>query len=395
MPDDLPRVITDVPGPRSRDLAKRLEQVECPEVTYMREPPVFWERASGANVWDVDGNRYVDLLAGFGVAPLGYAHPEVLKRGAQQAEQLQNALSDVYPARVKVELLEALERALPGDLGCAILSCSGSDAVESAFGALDVTYREHFRGPFDARLPHRTRFVPWGDADAARDALRGGDCGAILVEPIQGRGGIRTPPAGFIGDLRRIADEAGVLLIADEVYTGLGRTGHWLACEAEGVLPDVVALGKALGGGFPISACAGRPEVMRRWGASSGEALHTSTHQGNPVGCAMALAVLELLERERLVERVRTAGAAALERLERDLAGCPSVVEVRGRGFMIGIELDSPASAQRVIEAALRSGWILIGESEDLRVLSLTPALSISDSLLERGLDRIVELCGS
>jgi 4-aminobutyrate aminotransferase/(S)-3-amino-2-methylpropionate transaminase len=419
MPDDLPRVITDVPGPRSRDLAKRLEQVECPEVTYMREPPVFWERARGANVWDVDGNRYLDLLAGFGVAPLGYAHPEVLKRGAQQAEQLQNALSDVYPARVKVELLEALERALPGDLGCAILSCSGSDAVESAlktaqratgrpgvvafegayhglgFGALDVTYREHFRGPFDARLPHRTRFVPWGDADAARDALRGGDCGAILVEPIQGRGGIRTPPAGFIGDLRRIADEAGVLLIADEVYTGLGRTGHWLACEAEGVLPDVVALGKALGGGFPISACAGRPEVMRRWGASSGEALHTSTHQGNPVGCAMALAVLELLERERLVERVRTAGAAALERLERDLAGCPSVVEVRGRGFMIGIELDSPASAQRVIEAALRSGWILIGESEDLRVLSLTPALSISDSLLERGLDRIVELCGS
>jgi len=419
MPDDLPRVITDVPGPRSRDLAKRLEQVECPEVTCLREPPVFWERASGANVWDVDGNRYVDLLAGFGVAPLGYGHPEVLKRAARQAEQLPSALSDVYPARVKVELLEALERALPGDLGCAILSCSGSDAVESAlktaqratgrpgvvafegayhglgFGALDVTHRAHFREPFDARLPHRTQFVPWGDADAARDALRGGDCGAILVEPIQGRGGIRTPPAGFLGDLRRIADEAGVLLIADEVYTGLGRTGHWLACEAEGVLPDVVALGKALGGGFPISACAGRPEVMRRWGASSGEALHTSTHQGNPVGCAMALAVLEVLERERLIERVRTAGAAALERLERDLAGCPSVVEVRGRGFMIGIELDSPASAQRVTEAALRSGWILIGESEDLRVLSLTPALSIPDSLLESGLDRIVELCGS
>ena len=419
MPDDLPRVITDVPGPRSRDLAKRLEQVECPEVTCLREPPVFWERASGANVWDVDGNRYVDLLAGFGVAPLGYGHPEVLKRAARQAEQLQSALSDVYPARVKVELLEALERALPGDLGCAILSCSGSDAVESAlktaqratgrpgvvafegayhglgFGALDVTHRAHFREPFDARLPHRTQFVPWGDADAALDALRGGDCGAILVEPIQGRGGIRTPPAGFLSDLRRIADEAGVLLIADEVYTGLGRTGHWLACEAEGVLPDVVALGKALGGGFPISACAGRPEVMRRWGASSGEALHTSTHQGNPVGCAMALAVLEVLEREQLIERVRTAGAAALERLERDLAGCSSVVEIRGRGFMIGIELDSPASAQRVTEAALRSGWILIGESEDLRVLSLTPALSIPDSLLESGLDRIVELCGS
>jgi 4-aminobutyrate aminotransferase/(S)-3-amino-2-methylpropionate transaminase len=419
MPDDLPRVITPIPGPRSLELAQRLRRVECPEVTCLREPPIFWERASGANVWDVDGNRYVDLLAGFGVAPLGYGQAEVLTRASRQAGRLSSALADVYPAEVKVELLEALERRLPGDLGCTILSSSGSDAVESALktalratgcpgvvafegayhglglGALDVTHRDHFRAPFEARLPKETHFVPWGDADAARDAVRVGGFGAILVEPIQGRGGIRTPPAGFLPELRRIADEAGVLLVADEVYTGLGRTGHWLACEADGVLPDVVALGKALGGGFPISACAGRPHVMRRWGASSGEALHTSTHLGNPVGCAMALAVLELIERERLLERVRSAGAAAIARLERDLADCAGVVDVRGRGFMIGIELDSPASADRVIGAALRSGWILIGESEDLRVLSLTPALNISQSLLESGLDRIVELCAA
>jgi 4-aminobutyrate aminotransferase-like enzyme len=191
MPDDLPRVITDVPGPRSRDLAKRLEQVECPEVTCLREPPVFWERASGANVWDVDGNRYVDLLAGFGVAPLGYGHPEVLTRAARQAEQLQSALSDVYPARVKVELLEALERALPGDLGCAILSCSGSDAVESAlktalratgrpgvvafegayhglgFGALDVTRSARPGAPASSRSRARTTA-----SDSARSTSR-------------------------------------------------------------------------------------------------------------------------------------------------------------------------------------------------------------------------------
>jgi 4-aminobutyrate aminotransferase/(S)-3-amino-2-methylpropionate transaminase len=417
MADDLPRVITQVPGPRSCELAKRLERVECPEVTQLREPPIFWERASGSNVWDVDGNRYVDLLAGFGVAPLGYAHPEILTRAAEQAATLPSALADVYPARAKVELLEALERRLPGSLGCAILSASGSDAVESAlktalratgrpgvvafegayhglgFGALDVTHRDHFREPFRARLPNETHFVPWGDADAVRDAVRLGDFGAILFEPIQGRGGIRPPPAGFLADLRSIADESGVLLIADEVYTGLGRTGHWLACEAEGMLPDVVALGKALGSGFPISVCAGRPDVMRLWGASGGEAVHTSTHLGNPVGCATALAVLELLERDRLLERVRREGAAAIARLERDLAGCACVVDVRGRGFMIGIELDSRASADRAIGEALRSGWILAGESEDLRVLSLTPALNISESVLASGLDRIVELC--
>ena len=127
-----PEIRVEVPGPVSRELATRLARVECPEVTCLVQPPIFWERGAGPNVWDVDGNRYVDLLAGFGVAPLGYGHPEVLTRAARQAEQLQSALSDVYPARVKVELLEALERALPGDLGCAILSCSGSDAVESA-----------------------------------------------------------------------------------------------------------------------------------------------------------------------------------------------------------------------------------------------------------------------
>jgi 4-aminobutyrate aminotransferase/(S)-3-amino-2-methylpropionate transaminase len=417
MPDDRPRVVTEIPGPRSRELAKRLERVECPEVTHLADPPVFWERARGVHVWDVDGNRYVDLLAGFGVAPLGFAHPEVLARVAEQAATLPNALSDVYPARLRVELLEALERCLPGDLGCAILSLSGSDAVESALktalratgrpgvvafegayhglglGALDATHRPHFREPFEGRLPNRTRFVPWGDAGAVREAVRRGGIGAILFEPIQGRGGIRPAPPGFVRDLRSIADEAEVLLVADEVYTGLGRTGHWLACEAEGVLPDVVALGKALGGGFPLSACAGRPEVMRRWGPSSGEALHTSTHLGYPVGCAAALAVLEALERDRLLERASGLGARALARLGRELAGCAGVVEVRGRGLMIGIELDSAARSKRVVSSALRSGWLLAGESEDLRVLSLTPALNIPERLLESGLDRLVELC--
>ncbi len=409
----LPEIRVEVPGPRSRALAGRLARVECPEVTPLEDPPIFWERALGANVWDVDGNRYVDLLAGFGVAALGYARREVAAVQAEQAALLPHAMGDVYPARVKVELLETLSRVLPGDLGHAILSTSGSDAVESGLktalrvtgrpavlafegayhglglGALDATWRSHFRAPFEAALSGRTRFVPFGDLEAARDALRPGDVGAILVEPIQGRGGIVVPPAGFLRGLRDLADGARTLLIADEVYTGLGRTGSWLACEHEGVVPDVVALGKALGNGFPISACAGREAVMRAWGEAQGEAVHTSTHLGNPVGCAVARCVLEIIEREGLTKRAAELGARLLERLSESLASSAHVREVRGRGLMIGIELDDADLAQRVGTELLADGFILLGEGDDGRVLSLTPPLVIGETQLDAACERI------
>jgi acetylornithine/succinyldiaminopimelate/putrescine aminotransferase len=416
MAEDLPRLVTPVPGPRSRELARRLARVECPEVTCQTEPPVFWERGSGSNVIDVDGNRYVDLLAGFGAAVLGYAHPELAAVTAEQAGLLQHALGDVHPARLRVELLEALERVLPGDLGCAILSSSGSDAVESALktalvatgrpgviafeggyhglglGALAAVHARRFRAPFEAALPDRVHFAPYGDADAVRAASREREVGAILVEAIQGRGGIRVPPPGFLAALREIADETGALLVIDEVYTGLGRTGTWLACEAEHVLPDVVTVGKALGGGFPISACAGRPDVMRRWQPSDGEAIHTHTHVGNPLGCAIALRVLEVLERDELPARAAALGEHARQRLGAELAGVPGVVEVRGRGLLLGIELDSAERAQGVVKGALASGWILLTEGPAARVLALTPPLVISEALLDGALDRLVEL---
>ena len=414
MNDLLPEICTPVPGPRSKALGVRLARVECPEVTCLSDGPIFWERASSANVIDVDGNRYVDLLSGFGVAALGHAHPAITTVWGAQAGELPHAMGDVYPARLKVELLEALTRILPGDLGCAILSSSGSDAVESAlktalvatgrpdviafegayhglgFGALDTTHRRLFRAPFEARLPGRTRFVPYGDAKAVREALAAGEVGAILVEPIQGRGGCVVPPQGFLRELRELADGSRTLLVVDEVYTGLGRAGSWLACEHEGVLPDVVALGKGLGNGFPISACVGREHVMRAWRASSGEAVHTSTHLGNPVGCRVAAAVLEILERDRLPQRATRVGARLLERLHSELGNAPCVREVRGRGLMLGIELDTAAVAQRVVAAMLSEGWILLAEGVEGRVLSLTPPLTISEELLDRATDRLV-----
>jgi acetylornithine/succinyldiaminopimelate/putrescine aminotransferase len=414
---ELPRIISAVPGPRSRALAQRLVAVENPEVTCLLDPPpIFWSSGAGVNVIDADGNRYVDLLAGFGAAVLGYAHPELTAAVSSQAGELQHAMGDVYPAAQKVELLEALVRVLPGDLGHAILSSSGSDAVESAlktalvatgrpgvvafegdyhglgFGALDTTHRADFRAPFEGRLARKTRFVPYGDAEAARRAARESDAGAILFEPIQGRGGLVFPPDGFVAALREIADEVGALLIADEVYTGLGRTGRWLACEHEGVLPDVVALGKALGGGLPLSACVGVRDVMKRWPASRGEAVHTSTHLGNPVGCAAGATVLRVLERDALVKRAEEVGARWLTRLRRVLARSPHVRDVRGRGLLLAVELDDAVFARSIVVSALRAGWITLGEGADGRTLALTPPLMIDESLLDAAADQLGEL---
>ncbi len=407
MEQQQPQIRGEVPGPGSRRLAARLARVECAEVTCLVEPPLFWERGAGPNVWDVDGNRYVDLIAGFGAAVIGYADEEIAGAVARQARELQHAMGDVYPARVKLELLECLTELLPGDLGSVILSHSGSDAVESALktavlatgrpgvvafegayhglglGALDVTHREEFRSPFAERLPERTRFVPYGDAGAARDALRETGAGAVLVEPIQGRGGLRFPPAGFLRELREICDASGALLIADEVYTGLGRTGHWLACEREDVVPDVVALGKALGGGLPLSACAGRPEVMSAWPASRGEALHTSTHLGNPVTCAAGLATLQALRARELPARARREGSRCLELLRRELGSIAGVREIRGEGLLIGIELDDPARARRTVARLLREGWITLCEGPRGDVIALSPALDIERDLLD------------
>jgi acetylornithine/succinyldiaminopimelate/putrescine aminotransferase len=414
---ELPRIISAVPGPRSRALAQRLVAVENPEVTCLLDPPpIFWSSGAGVNVTDADGNRYVDLLAGFGAAVLGYAHPELTAAVTAQACELQHAMGDVYPAVQKVELLEALVRVLPGDLGDVILSSSGSDAVESALktaliatgrpgvvafegayhglglGALDTTHRADFRAPFEGRLAQKTRFVPYGDAEAARRAARESDAGAILFEPIQGRGGIVFPPPGFVAALREIADEVGALLIADEVYTGLGRTGRWLACEHEGVLPDVVALGKALGGGLPLSACAGVRGVMKRWPASRGEAVHTSTHLGNPVGCVAGTTVLHVIERDALVKRAEEVGARWLTRTRSLLARSPHVREVRGRGLLLAVELDDAVFARSIVVRALRAGWILLGEGPDGRTLALTPPLVIDESLLDAAAEQLAEL---
>jgi len=390
-------------------------------VTALDPVPIFWQRASGANLWDADGNRFVDLTAAFGVSNVGHAHPEVVAAITDQARDLLHGMGDVHPPRVKVELLEKLASLYPrGDAAEAppirgVLSSSGSDAVETAlktamlatgkagilafegayhglsFGALDTTWRTDFREPFSERLPGRTRFARFDDLqDVQRHAAEAGEqIGAVLVEPIQGRGGERVPQLGFLSGLRRICDERGWLLIADEIYTGLGRTGATFACDHEAVVPDLLCIGKGLASGMPLSACLGRAAVFEAWPESRGEALHTQTFLGHPASCAAAPASRRVSEQEGLSERAASLGSEALERLTNSLTSSPHVKEVRGRGLMIGIECMTAPTAHTVTASLLERGYVLLPSGEGGRVLSLTPPLTIGRDALLAAIDEI------
>jgi 4-aminobutyrate aminotransferase-like enzyme len=227
---------------------------------------------------------------------------------------------------------------------------------------------------------------------AATRIFRRAQIGAVLVEPVQGRGGIRIPPPEWLPLLRRLCDAHGALLIVDEIYTGFGRTGRWFACEHSGVVPDLICLGKSLAGGFPISACLGRADVMdAAWPESRGEALHTSTFAGHPVGCAMALAQLAEIQRRQLPARAAALGQRLLEWLAALRAPRGGLrLSARGLGLMVGLELrrpdGAPASEEafRIVKAMLRRGFILLTEGEHGNVLSFTPPLTIRASELRR-----------
>lgn len=395
-----------VPGARSKELFPALQTFESRNVTFVDgEFPVFWESAAGSTVVDVDGNRYTDLTSAFGVASTGHSNPRVAAAIAEQAQRLMHAMGDVHPTEVKTQLLEKLAELAPGAKNKVFLASTGSEAVEAALktaivatgrsafvafegayhglslGALAVCGIEKFREPFRDFLPPGNTFLPYPqrreDIEQVRTLLRSRhDIAAVIAEPMQGRGGCRMPPSGYLGELHAACEAAGVLLILDEIYTGFGRTGHMFAAEFERLEPDIMCVGKALGNGFPISAIVARASVMDAWPPTHGEALHTSTSLGNPMGCAAALANIADLERLRLPERARSLGGQLRPRLETFRTNA-NVLDVRGRGLMWGVELRDAAAAQRAVKNALRRGVILLQGGSLGNVLSITPPLII------------------
>jgi len=416
---------------KTRQILGTLRDYESRNIVFI-EPdsswPIVWERAKDAHVWDADGKKYLDLTAAFGVAAAGHANPRIVKAGQKQMSRLLHAMGDVHPHARKAELACELSRITferwsnGKKSGKIIFSNSGFEAVESAFktallatgrrgviafegayhglgyGALNATHREFFHNPFHSQLRKFVHFVsfPKKSADLAavervirhffsREAI-----GAILVEPVQGRGGIRVPPVEFLPLLRKICDEFGALLILDEIFTGFGRTGKWFACEHTGIVPDLICLGKALTGGFPLSACVGRADLMdAAWPASRGEAIHTSTFLGHPVGCAMALAQIKEIER---------LGTHLLKLLSIFHPPSSILVSCRGLGLMAGIELRLPNgkpatdAAMQAIKAMLQRGYILLPEGEHGNVISFTPPLTITQAQLAKTVSALAEV---
>jgi acetylornithine aminotransferase len=328
-------------------------------------------RGEGCYVWDADGKRYLDLLAGIAVNVLGHAHPAVVEAVSTQLSTLGH-VSNFFTTPQQVELAERLLGLLRAD-GRVFLTNSGTEANEAGFkltrrtgrtqlvaatggfhgrtmGALALTAKEAYRKPFEP-LPGEVRFVEYGDTDALRAAVDERTA-AVILEPVQGEAGAVVPPTGYLRDAREICTAAGALLWLDEVQSGVGRTGRWFAFQHEGVTPDIVTLAKGLGAGLPIGACIG----LGRAGHLFEPGNHGTTFGGNPVAAAAALATLAAIEDESLLANAEKVGDHLLEGMR--AIGHPLIGDVHGRGLLIGVDLTSDV-APGVVAAAQAAGFVV------------------------------------
>jgi predicted acetylornithine/succinylornithine family transaminase len=392
-----------------------LENVRAREAAHflpvVKRLPVALVEGRGSIVRDVAGREFVDLTAGWGVTCIGHCHPALVEAISSQAGRLMQT-TNLFYTLPQLDLIEKLAALAPAEITRSLLVNSGTEAVEGALklahratgrakfvstegsfhgrtlGALRVIGQAKHREPYAALLP-APAIVPYGDRAAAEAAIDG-ETAAFIVEPVQGEGGVRVPPEGYLPEVRRICRERGALLILDEIQTGIGRTGKMLALEHESVVPDVLTLGKGLGGGFPIGAFLTTEAVAKT--VSLGD--HGGTYIGNPVASAAANAVLEVVAEEKLPERAAELGGRVQARLRDFAGGHPDrVSEVRGRGLLIGLVLRDPEKAAALPGRAIERG-VLVNVTAG-NVVRLFPPLNIPEDELWPALDALLELVAS
>ena len=414
----------------SEEVRERIRALEGTGMRTFWEPePVVWARTEGCHVWDAEGRPYLDLYAGFAVANVGYCHPRVTEAILAQAGVMTHCPS-AAPSEVRAALYERIAAIAPPGLDRVLLAITGAMADEMAVqlaraatgrrnvitfsgaypgrsvGALRYTgkraYREQFGVAAEADFipfpdPHRSPWAGEREPGAAALALLEHALGdpasgveppaCVLVEPIQGNGGVVIPPDGFLRGLRELCDRTGTVLVFDEIQCGFGRSGRMWASEHEGVVPDLMTIGKGIGGGLPLAALLGRAELMTTWEPDA----VTSTFLANALPAAAGCAAIDVLREEGLVERSAELGQRALARLRKELTG---VDDVRGRGLFIGLELaDADRAAER--QRSLRANGVLVGRGGRAgNVLILAPPLVIEEDLLDTGLDAIAEALG-
>jgi 4-aminobutyrate aminotransferase/(S)-3-amino-2-methylpropionate transaminase len=423
-------LVTEVPGPKSRAIIERKERVVADAVDL--HVPVVIDRGAGAAFTDLDGNTFLDFSGGLGCLIVGYSHPKVVQAVRRQAERFSHTDFSVIPYEPWVELSERLVRMVGGDRKV-FLANSGAEAVENAVKiARSATGRPAiitFEGGFHGRTllamsltsrhsPYKKNFGPFApeiyripfpypyrspDPDnVGRKALDDLErafvtvvdpttVAAVIVEPVQGEGGFVVPPPDFLAGLQEECRRQGIVLIADEIQTGFGRTGRFLASEHSGIEPDIVTLAKSLAAGYPLSAVVGRSELMDAPGPSA----IGGTYVGNPVACAAAIAVLDVIEEEALVERATHLGKAIEDRWEEISAETPEIGEIRGLGAMVGVEFvkdpetkePNPELVGKIIKRAVQNGVVSVNCGIYRNVLRHLIPLVITDEELDEGLD--------
>lgn len=397
------------------------------------------ERAEGAYLYTADGRRYLDFTSGIAVTNIGHGHPRVLAAAHAQMDKFSHSSVGITVHEPLLKLTQALSEVTPGNLDMFFFGNSGAEAVEGGlklaryvtgrpgiiafdgsfhgrtYGAASVTavkakYRKHYEpfvpGVYFAPYAYPYR-CPLGEEDEtviqwSLDGLQKifdrqilpSEVAAILVEPIQGEGGYVVPPAGFLPALRRVCDEHGILLILDEVQTGFGRTGQMFAAQTFGVQPDILAIAKGIANGFPMGATVASRALMSQWPAGS----HGTTYGGNPIACAAALAVLDVIREENLLENCRTMGARLLDGFKQFQVQYPFIGDARGRGLMIAMEFVIPGTktpdgdkAMAVLEACLKRG--LVGYMAGLKgqVIRLIPPLNVTGEQVDEALGILAE----
>ncbi|WP_440952722.1 acetylornithine transaminase [Methanococcoides sp. FTZ1] len=366
--------------------------------TYTRQP-IALESGKGSVVRDINGREYIDCVAGIAVNNVGHCHPRVVEAISKQAEKLIH-VSNLYYTDVQAQLAEELV-GITG-MGRAFFCNSGTEAVEAAMklarvstgktefiaaehsfhgrtmGSLTVTYKSVYRTPFEP-LVQGEKFVPYNDAQAIRDSITK-DTAAVIVEPIQGEGGINVPSDDYLREVREICDENDMLLIFDEVQTGFARTGKWFCKEHSKVEPDIMTMAKAIGGGFPMGA------IVARDGISFDKSQHAATFGGGPLACAASLASIGVIRDEKLVERSAEMGEYFMDRL--NSLELDNIVEVRGKGLMIGVEIDRPCAD--IVDLARDKGVLLNCTSE--KVIRIAPPLIITKEQIDTVVDIIAQI---
>jgi len=376
----------------SEALRKRFEAVMMPNYG---TPPLALARGAGCRVWDADGNQYLDLIAGIAVSALGHAHPAIVNAVSSQVAKLAH-VSNLFVHEPGVALAERLLALLRAD-GRVFFCNSGAEANEAAIklvrrrqgsgkpvvaaigsfhgrtmGSLAITGKDSIRQPFGP-FGMNVRWVPYGDVTALADAVDS-DVAAVFLEPALGEGGVVPPPDGYLRAVRQACDEAGALLVLDEIQSGIGRTGEWFAHQKEGIVPDVLTLAKGLGGGLPIGACVGFGEC----GSALGKGDHGSTFGGNPIACAAALAVLDTIDSENILASVKAVGdtlASGIAAIEH-----PLLQGVRGSGLWLAAVLT--AEAAPAVNAVAQSHGFLVNAVQP-NAVRLAPPLILSQTEAE------------